>query len=63
MNCEPSFEKMGVQWQLGVGCDNSPRPKAAIHYWRNRIGMVGWFGVEYAPTEQHVICFVQLTDF
>jgi len=46
-----------------VDCDNSPRPKAAIHYWRNRIGMGGWFGVEYAPTEQHVICFVQLTDF
>jgi len=36
---------------------------AAMHYWRNRIGMGGRFGVEYAPTEQHVICFVQLTDF
>ncbi|MDP2392923.1 MAG: hypothetical protein Q8M21_06685, partial [Methylococcaceae bacterium] len=49
--------------QVWVDCDNSPRPKAAIHYWRNRIGMGGRFGVEYAPTEQHVICFVQLTDF
>jgi hypothetical protein len=44
------------EWQKWVGCDNSPLPKAVIHYWRNRIGFGdqqsigtgGWFGVEYA---------------
>ena len=27
--------------QKRVGCDNSPLPKAAIHYWRNHIGIGG----------------------
>ena len=36
------------EWLEGVDYDNSPLPKAAIHYWRNRNGMGGWFKVEYA---------------
>ncbi len=31
---------------LGIDSDNSPLPKAVIHYWRNRIGIGGGFGVE-----------------
>ena len=28
---------------IGVVCGNSSKPKAAIHYWRNRIGI--WGGI------------------
>lgn len=35
-----SLVKM-LECRLWVDCDNSPLPKAVIHYWRNRIGIGG----------------------
>lgn len=35
-------------YTASVDCDNSSRPKAVIQYWRNRIGIVGWFVMESA---------------
>jgi hypothetical protein len=36
------------EWQKWVDGANSPLPKAVIHYWRRRIGVGGWLGVENA---------------
>lgn len=33
----PPFQ-IGDRCPLGVDCDNLSRPKAVIHYWRNRFG-------------------------
>ena len=38
---------------IGVDSDNSPLPKAGVHYWRNRIGTGGDFGGVYASMLQN----------